>query len=175
MSDMTPATRKDKVAVRIEKTNDLVDEQVTAMMTELDTVASDLDAIIEIFTDRAVQSTDLSFGIALARITEVRMDVFKKKIDILKTLVNDKSTDLNARKKSSMSDLDSILSGASLGAALGAAVTTQNSINQKNEAKRVFDTIDADVEDIQFETEHLNTSNSLKDSSIESLLNGNSE
>jgi len=172
MADMTPQTRKDKNAVRIDKTNDIVDSEVVKMLKDLDIVADDLDAIIEILKDRLIQSTDVSFPIALARLSEVRMDTFKKRIDILKTLVTDKGLEVAAKKKTVMSDFDSILSGVAMGAALGAKVTTQKTIDSKKAEQVAFETIDADVEEIEFETEHFDSSNSLKESSVDRLLSG---
>ena len=174
MTDGQLNTRRDsKGPSRMEKTNNIVDEEVRKMLKDLDIVASDLDAIMEILKDRLIQSTDASFPIALARLGEVRMDTIKKRIDIIKTLVNDKSIEANVRKKSSGTDLEAILSGVGLGAALGVTVTTQNSINQKKkEAELSFTTIDADHEQLEFETEHLNTRNDLQQSSIDALLDG---
>ena len=168
MTDMTPQTQKrDMSAARIENTNNIVDTQVTQMFSNLDSFESDLDAVIEILTDRVTQSTDVGFTISLARLMEVRMDAFKKRTDILKTLVNDKSVDMVAKKKSPASDLDSILSGASLGLALGATISTQKNLNRKK-----FSTIDVEPDEIEFEVEHLNTDNPLRESSIDKLLSG---
>ena len=61
----------------------------------------------------------------------------------------------------------------SLGAALGATVSTQKSLNQKkaNQQTLPFTTIDVEPEgQIEFETEHLSTKNTLKESSIDKLL-----
>ena len=172
MSDNQVNTRNGKGPTRIDKTNVLVDAEIAKMLNELDMVGSDLDALIEILKDRFIQSTDASFPIAIARLGEVRMDVFKKRIDIIKTLVNDKSIEANTKKRNGGTDLEAILSGVGLGAALGVQVTTKNSINQKIKEAEMFTTIDADNESIEFETEHLNLNNSLKSDSVDKLLNG---
>ena len=172
-------TVKKSTPSRIDKTNKIIDDEVAKTLTDLDVFASDLDAIIEVLKDRFIQSTDASFPIALARVAEVRMDSVKKRIDILKTLVNDKSIETNAKKKSnSLDSLDNILSGIGLGTALGVQVTTANSLNQKKlqEAKVVeqvpFETVYEDDVTIEFDTEHFNISNSLKSSSIDNIING---
>ena len=168
-NQLNTTTKKDKTTARIDKTNSVLDEEVVKQLKELETTSSDLDAVIEIMVDRVVQSTDTTLAIALARFLEVRMDVFKKRNEILKTLVSDKSIEVGSKKKSSMTDLESLLSGASLGAALGAAVTTQKSIDKKNQEKQDFLTIDIE-EAPEFEVEHLNLKNDLTQSSIDELL-----
>lgn len=173
MSDTTPQIKKNKTESRIDKTNNIVDDEVAKQLSELEIVSSDLDAIVEILQDRVVQSTDAVLAIALARFYEIRMDTFKKRNDILKTLVSDKSIDVSTKKKSQGTDIDSILSGIGLGAALGATVSTQKSINEKKSHQQTlpFTTIDIDAEEsTEFETEHLNIKNTLKESSITDLL-----
>lgn len=122
--DLTPRTI-DKTT-RTDKINVQVDSEISNVLKDIDIVASDLDCLMEVLKDRMIQSTDASFPIALARLGELRMDTIKKKIDIIKTLVHDKSIETAARKKSHQSDLESILSGAALGAALGAKITGGN-------------------------------------------------
>ena len=89
MSDMTPQTPQ-KGPSRIEKHNNLVDDEVKKILTDLEMVSSDFDAMMDILKDRLIQSTDASFPIALARLGELRLDTVKKRIEILKLLVNDK-------------------------------------------------------------------------------------
>lgn len=173
MSDTAPQTKKNKTESRIDKTNSIVDDEIAKQLTELEITSSDLDSMIEILQDRVVQSTDVGLAIALARFYEIRLDTFKKRNDILKTLVSDKSIDVSNKKKSQGTDIDSILSGMSLGAALGATVSTQKSLNQKKAAQNTlpFTTIDVEPEgQIEFETEHLSITNTLKESSIDKLL-----
>jgi len=174
MSEM-PVNKVEKTKSRVEKTNIVVDDEVAKQLTDLEVASSDLDSVIEIMTDRVVQSTDVGLAIALARFMEIRLDTFKKRNDIIKTLVSDKSVELNARKRQQVTDLDSLLSGAAFGAALGATVSTQKNLNQKKLEQQntvPFDTIDEDHIDIEFETEHLNANNNLNKSSIDKIING---
>ncbi len=157
---------------RVEKTNSIVDIEIEKQLKELETASSDLDAVIEVLTDRVVQSTDVGLAIALARFMEIRVDTFKKRNDIIKTLVTDKSIEVGAKKRQPATDLDALLSGAAFGAALGAHVTTQKSINQKKAEQSQFQTIDVENVENEFETEHLSTENTLKKASIEKLLSG---
>lgn len=171
MTDNISQNKKTKSEIRLEKTNEIIDEEVVKMLKELSLASDDLDTIIEIMTDRVVQSTDAVLAIALARFMEIRADAFKKRNDIIKTLVSDKNSEVNSRKKHTGSDIDSILSGLSLGAALGATVSTKASINQKKADKTLpFTTIDVTPEEGNFETEYVDNVHSAKDSSIDNLL-----
>ena len=67
MSDTTPQIKKNKVESRIDKTNNIVDDEIAKQLTELEVTSSDLDSMIEILQDRVVQSTDVGLAIALAR------------------------------------------------------------------------------------------------------------
>lgn len=157
---------------RIEKINNLVDTQVSSILTELDTVGRDLEAVMDILTDRVVQSTEPGFPIALARIGELRVETLKKKIDVLKTLVSDKGNELSTKKRSNMgsgSELGDILSGVSLGAALGAKMGSQLSLPERRRTD--YDTIDTSQEEVIVETEHMNLIG-LTPASVETLLSG---
>ena len=123
MADMTPQI-KPKTLSRVDKTNVVVDDEVAKQLKDLELASSDLDAVIEVMTDRVVQSTEVGLAIALARFMEIRLDTFKKRNDIIKTLVADKSIEVGAKKRQPATDLDSLLSGAALGAAYGATVST---------------------------------------------------
>lgn len=175
MTDNMPIVKKDKAPSRVEKTNIIVDDEVAKQLSDLELASSDLDAVIEVMTDRVVQSTDVGLAIALARFMEIRLDTFKKRNDIVKTLVSDKSIEVGAKKRQPATDLDSLLSGVSFGAALGATVSTQKSLNQKKADQQKtlpFITVDEDAVDIEFETEHLSLDNTLQKSSIDKAISG---
>ena len=173
MTDMTPQTQH-KGPTRVDKHNQLVDNEIKKVLDDLEIVSSDLDAMMEILKDRLVQSTDASFPIALARLGELRLDTVKKKIDILKILVSDKSVEVMGKKKSNTSDLESILSGAAFSAALGAKIGSGGFGNDRkselsnNPAHDIIDTVDISQEDIIVETEHLGG----EPTSVEKLLEG---
>lgn len=157
--DLTPRTKNDPGSGRIDKINSQVDSEIAKILTDLDIVASDLDALMEILKDRMVQSTEASYPIALARLGELRMDTIKRKIDIVKTLVSDKGIETASRKKAPVTDLESILSGAALGAALGARMgnPTQHtpSIASNISTADIIETVDVGQEEFIVETEHL--------------------
>ena len=176
MSDMLPEERrpqpvvKDSGQARVDKINKIVDTEIVKMFDDLDIVSSDLDSLISILKDRMIESTEASFPIALARLGELRMDTIKKRIDILKTLVTDKGTEIGAKKKSNGSDLDSILSGAGLGMMLGAKLG-QSNYSQPAVVNNVeFDTVNTSNAEIVVETERLNPGNVLKESDISGIL-----
>lgn len=151
---MTPRTR-DAAPTRIDKINTQVDDEIHKILKDLDIVASDLDSLMEILKDRMVQSTEASYPIALARLGELRMDTIKKKIDIVKTLVNDKGIEAASKKKAPLTDLESILSGAALGAALGARVGNNLSMNSNTRQYDDAETVDVSNEEFIVETEHI--------------------
>lgn len=172
MTDMTPQTQH-KGPTRVDKHNQLVDNEIKKVLDDLEIVSSDLDAMMEILKDRLVQSTDASFPIALARLGELRLDTVKKKIDILKILVSDKSVEVMGKKKSNTSDLESILSGAAFSAALGAKIGSGGFGNDRKPElttvhDNVIDTIDISKEELIIETEHLGG----EPTSVEKLLEG---
>ena len=161
---------KDSGQARVDKINKIVDTEIVKMFDDLDIVSSDLDSLISILKDRMIESTEASFPIALARLGELRMDTIKKRIDILKTLVTDKGTEIGAKKKSNGSDLDSILSGAGLGMMLGAKLG-QSNYSQPAVVNNVeFDTVNTSNAEIVVETERLNPGNVLKESDISGIL-----
>ena len=164
MTDMTPRTRETG-PTRIEKINTQVDDEISKILKDLDIVASDLDSLMEILKDRMLQSTEASYPIALARLGELRLDTVKKKIDIVKTLVNDKGIEAAAKKKAPVTDLESILSGAALGAALGAKMSTPSIAPNYREVSdaQIIETVDVGNEELIVETEHLGNSKSLGD------------
>jgi hypothetical protein len=176
MSDMLPEERKpqqltrDSGQARVEKINRIVDTEIVKMFEDLDIVSSDLDSLIAILRDRMVESTEASFPIALARLGELRMDTIKKRIDILKTLVTDKGTEIVAKKKSNPGDLDSILSGAGLGIMLGAKLGQSNYSQATPITPIDFDTINTTENTVVVETERLNPGNHLQESDISGLL-----
>jgi hypothetical protein len=98
------------------------------------------------------------------------MDTIKKRIDILKTLVTDKGTEIGAKKKNNTGDLDSILSGAGLGIMLGAKLGQSNYSQATPITPVDFDTINTNDADIVVETERLNPGNHLQESDISGLL-----
>jgi hypothetical protein len=154
MTDMTPRTR-DVAPTRVDKINSQVDDEIHKILKDLDIVASDLDSLMEILKDRMVQSNEASYPIALARLGELRMDTIKKKIDIVKTLVNDKGIEVSSKKKAPVTDLESILSGAALGAALGARVGNNLSMNSNTRQYEDAETVDVGNEEFIVETEHI--------------------
>lgn len=170
--DLTPRTRNDQGNGRIDKINHQVDDEIAKILKDLDIVASDLDALMEILKDRMVQSTEASYPIALARLGELRMDTIKKKIDIVKTLVNDKGIEAASKKKAPVTDLESILSGAALGAALGARMgnPVQHTPQYAGEisSSNVIETVDVGHEEFIVETEHLGGPGK----SVSEMLNG---
>ncbi len=178
MNDMLPESRKpmtpqkDSGAARVDKINRIVDTEISKMFDDLDIVSSDLDALMSILKDRMIESTEASFPIALARLGELRMDAIKKRIDILKTLVTDKGSELQAKKKSNSGDLDSILSGAGLGMMLGAKLGQSNYSQPPSivVSTSAFDTINTDDAEVVFDTEQVNIGNVLKDSDIDTIL-----
>lgn len=167
MTDMTPQTQK-QGPTRVEKTNSIVDVEAKKILDEVEILSSDLDAIMEVLKDRLVQSTDPSFPIALARLMEIRMDGIKKKTDILKVLVNDKGIEVMGKKKSPTTDLESILSGAAFGAALGAKVGSggfgqgapRKEISNDPEHD-IIDTIDVSNEEFIVDTEQRGSSDAI--------------
>jgi hypothetical protein len=161
---------KDSSQARIEKINRIVDTEIVKMFDDLDLVSSDLDSLIAVLRDRMIESTEASFPIALARLGELRMDTIKKRIDILKTLVTDKGTEIGAKKKNNTGDLDSILSGAGLGMMLGAKLGQSNYSQATSITPVDFDTINTNDADIVVETERLNPGNHLQESDISGLL-----
>jgi hypothetical protein len=161
---------KDSSQARIEKINRIVDTEIVKMFEDLDLVSSDLDSLIAVLRDRMIESTEASFPIALARLGELRMDTIKKRIDILKTLVTDKGTEIGAKKKSNTGDFDSILSGAGLGMMLGAKLGQSNYSQVTPITPIDFDTINTNENDIVVETERLNPGNHLQESDISGLL-----
>lgn len=167
MTDLTPQTRKENKPTRIDKLNLQVDDEISKILKDLDIVASDLDSLMEILKDRMVQSTESSYPIALARLGELRMDTIKKKIDIVKTLVNDKGIEASVKKRTPVSDLESILSGAALGAALGVTMNNNISANQRAVIADA-ETIDVGHEEFIVETEHIGNPGK----SVSDLLNG---
>ena len=169
-NQVNTTNKKDKSTARIDKTNSILDEEVVKQLKELDTASSDLDAVIEIMIDRVILSTDATLAIALARFMEIKLDTFKKRNDIIKTLVSDKSIEVGSKKRTPMTDLESILSGASLGAALGAAVTTQKSLDKKKQEQEDFITVDMD-EPMEFEVVDLTPNNKITKEDIDNLLN----
>jgi DNA-directed RNA polymerase subunit H (RpoH/RPB5) len=172
MSDLTPQTPQ-KGPTRVDKHNALVDSEVKKVLDDLEIVSSDLDAIMEVIKDRLIQSTDASFPIALARLGELRLDTIKKRVDILKLLVNDKSVEVMGKKKTPATDLESILSGAAFSAALGAKVGSGGfGLSQSKLSNNIEnDIIDVSKEELVIETEVLNNSNS----NIEDLLGKSDE
>jgi hypothetical protein len=177
MSDMLPEERKpqqltrDAGQARVEKINRIVDTEIVKMFEDLDIVSSDLDSLIAILRDRMVESTEASFPIALARLGELRMDTIKKRIDILKTLITDKGTEIGAKKKNNTGDLDSILSGAGLGMMLGAKLGQSNYSQATPPITPIdFDTINTTENAVIVETERLNPGNHLQESDISGLL-----
>ena len=169
--DLTPRTRNNE-NVRIDKINRQVDTEVENIMKDLSIVSSDLDSLMEILKDRMVQSTEASYPIALARLGELRLDTVKKRIDILKMLVNDKGIETVAKKKAPITDLESILSGAALGAALGAKLgnpTQNNHGNRDVVTVDYIETVDTGNEEFIIETEHMGGSSGP---SVSELLGG---
>ena len=167
--DLTPQTRK-SIPTRIDKTNSTIDSEITKILQDIDVVASDLDAVIEIVRDRVVQSSDPSYPIALARLGELRLDTIKKRIDVIKTLVADKNVEIAAKKRNPTTDLESIMSGAAFGMALGAQVGKGGFGNSKKELDNNIehDVIDVSNEEFIVDTEHRGSS----DSGIDKLLAG---
>jgi hypothetical protein len=141
------------ISVRTAAINNTVDEQTKKILDELDEVSSQFDGMLSIMQDRVVQSSDCNFAISYARIAEMRMDTLKKRIDIVKALITDKGNEVAIKKKSTTSELDSILSGAALGIALGAKVTGGN-IREMTP----FETVDVENAEIVIETEHFGNS-----------------
>lgn len=177
MSDMLPESRKpmpvqkESGSARVDKINKVVDNEIVKIFDDLDIFSSDLDALISILKDRMIESTEASFPIALARLGELRMDTVKKRIDILKTLVADKSIETQAKKKSNAGDLESILSGAGLGMALGAHLGKSNYNQPGNIIQNVeFETINTDDIEIIVENEHLNSNNQLDENDVNNIL-----
>lgn len=174
MSDMLPESRepmkvnKKEVVSRVDNINKIVDTEVTKMFDDLDIVSSDLDALMSIMKDRMIESTDCSFAIALTRLGELRMDTIKKRIDLLKTLVTDKSIETQAKKKSTSGDLESILSGAGLGMMLGARMGTSNYGN--NPTAQPFDTINTETVEVIVDMESVNSGNKLQEEDVDTLL-----
>lgn len=155
---------------RIDTINTLVDTEIANLLADIDMVASDLDAVMEIIKDRLVQSTDVSYAIALARIGELRMDAIKKKLDLVKTLVADKSIEVAAKKRAPISDLESIMNGTAFSAALGARVGAGGFGLSKKELDNntEHDIIDVSNEEFIVDTEHRGST----DSDIDKLLAG---
>lgn len=149
---------------RTDKINTLVDTQTSKILEELDSYSDRMDTFLEILGDRVVESSDCNFAIALARIAELKLDSIKKRTDLIKTLVVDKGNELTSKKRMPTSELDAILSGASLGAALGATLTGGNIIPISQ-----FETINVENAEIIVETEHFgNSVESSADKLIES-------
>lgn len=158
MSDLTPQTRKSPLT-RADKLNAQVDAEIPEILKDLAVMASDFDSLLEILKDRMIVSTDACYPIALARIGELRMDTIKKRIDIVKTLVGDKSVEVMSKKKSSGNALEDILSGAAFGAALGVKVGNQSYLHSDNNTAgidiRPVEIIDVTDEEFIIETEHI--------------------
>jgi len=153
---------------RIEKINNTVDNESEKILADIDLNASNLDTIIDILQDRVVQSTDPSFVIALARLSEMRLDTIKKKIDLLKALIVDKGNDITLKKKQSTSELDDILSGVIAGAQIA-----NNVNNIKNIKVDTYETIDVENAEIEIESENVNSNNDLLDSDIDNIIGDN--
>ena len=160
-------------AARVEKVNTLLDSQATSILEELDTIGRDLGAVMDILTDRVVQSTEPGYPIALARIGELRVETLNKKIALLKTLVTDKGNELTTKKRGSGtgSELGDILSGVSLGAALGAKIGSQTGLRPATIHEVDYETIDTSQEEVIVETEHMNISG-ITSESIDNILHG---
>ena len=160
----TPNSHTPQVNKRVEKLNDTLDEHIQELLSQLDATGSDFDALLEIMKDRVLTSTEPAFVIALARLGELRMDVYKKKIDVMKTVVSDKSIEVASKKKSGFGDLDAILSGAAMGAALG--VKVGSSAIQPMPEPKIINT----SETIPFDIEPVNFNNSVDLEVIDDLL-----
>lgn len=166
-----PLVTPKKDAPRIENINKFVDKEILKILDDIDIVSSDFDAMISILKDRMIESTDASFPIALARLGELRMDGIKKKVDILKIMVTDKSVEMQAKKRNTSGDLESILSGAGLGMMLGARMGQSNYSQPVVIENTEFETVNTnDAEIVLDPSERLNTGNSLQESDISGLL-----
>jgi hypothetical protein len=140
-----------KAAQRIEKINHIVDEQSEKILTDLDVIDGDLSSIMSLLMDRVALSTEPGYPIALARIGELRVEAMKKKIDVLKTLVTDKSNEMSNTKKKSGGDISDIMNGIGFGAALGATISNNNAAPQQHisQSPEPFEVIDVSAENNQ--------------------------
>lgn len=125
------ANNSDQNNSRVAKTNELVDKEARALLKDIESATNDIDCIIDIVKDRVIKSDDIGHTIALSRLMEIKTDLFKKRTDVLKALVSDKSIDLNAVKRASSQDftsLESILGGMAIGAG-AIAMSNNNRVN----------------------------------------------
>lgn len=147
--DSSLVSTSNKVAQRVEKINKTIDDQSKKILDDLDALNEDLTSIMETAMDRVVQSTEPGYTIALARLGELRTEIMKKKIDVLKTLVTDKGIELSAGKKKAGGDISDIMNGLGFGVALGAQISnnqsTQSHTPQIQQSSQPFEIIDVSL------------------------------
>lgn len=167
--DLTPQTRDKKSKnPRVDKLNTAIDDETQKLLTELENASEDIAGMMEVMKDRAMQSTDVQYPLTLARLGELRMETFKQRVNILKTLVTDKGNELASSKKTIETGLNDILSGAAMGLALGATVKS----NSLPSVYAPVETINAQDVEVIVETETLNTNNPISSDAITDLLGG---
>ena len=148
------------VAVKnIDKIDKLIIKQVETSMDELDGDIGDLDSIMAVLRDRMMESPEAAFPISLARFAEIKLATRRQKNELLKTLIQYKTGEQMAKKRSSdaASSIQDIMAGVGLGAAMasgGAKLNISGPIPSASDIERT-DIIDAEVEIEEGETQSL--------------------
>ena len=110
---------------RVADLNRALDTGCDAVAEELDSLLSQIVSVTEILENQLISNpTDVGNSLALARLLELRLEVSKKRLDVLKIRLGDKTAELGTLKKQTAAasvSLEDILNGAAVGAAVGAS------------------------------------------------------
>lgn len=144
-----------------------LDDNAKQMLRDIDLAEGQIDEFIEIMKDRFKQSSEHGYAVTLAKMFELKTDLFSKRTNILKMLSTDRGIDVGAKKNTiSAFQFTDILSGASVsGMAVQGGMPQgalpgfyepipQQTIDIKAEEDHSFDIVDP-AEKLEFESEAL--------------------
>lgn len=156
---------------------DLLDEKAKKLLADIDTAEEQIDEFIEIMSDRFKQSSEHGYAITLAKMFELKTDLFTKRTNILKMLSSDRGIEVGASKRTvGAFQFNDILSGQSLSGVLaqGMPQSTLPGFYEPNEVapppvltvlvekeeKIEYDVVNTE-EIAEFESESLNSTDDL--------------
>lgn len=140
--------RRENINPVVQKIDTIVMRESEKLLVDLESEASDLACLIDIMRDRMIQSTEVSYPIALAKLGELKLQAFKQRNDVLKNLTSYKNAETSSNKKGpgelSISDL---MNSAAFGAGMGAKLN----MSGQTQPKLIEDGIERDLIDVHIE------------------------